>query len=326
MIILLLFLCIITIGYFLIKDHSSRRLLLVNSQLKKKNEELDSFNYILEKQISDLKGQKSSLENNIETQNQILDSIKEEIDRSQGVVDSLSDASQKMREEASRKIKELNQEHEQHIAQLDVLYIEKQKSLDEQYDQREKELQAKIQTNEQKLQDLEDKQDAYLQSLRREEEIKANQDYYRLVIDELDLNDIELLRDLQKRFMRKDSIDKLIWELYFKPAYDALVSRLFTTKDKVCGIYKMTDLTTGLSYIGQSVDIRERWRQHIKTSLSYGKSSNKLYQTMQKSGQHNFTFEILEEVSRDKLNERESYWIEFFKTKDYGLNSTKGGS
>lgn len=326
MIILLLFLCIITIGYLLIKDYRSRRLLLINAQLKKKNEELESSNYAIEEQINKLEKYKSEMERTLSIKTQELGSLQDGIDRQQSVVDSLSDASQKMREEAARKIKELNQEHEQHIAQLDVLYMKKQKSLDEQYDQREKELQAKIQNNEQKLRDLEDKQDAYLQSLRREEEIKANQDYYRLVIDELDLNDIELLREIQKRMIRKEPVDKVIYEVYYRPAYDLLMSHLFTTKDKVCGIYKMTDLTTGLSYIGQSVDIRERWRQHIKTSLSYGKSSNKLYQTMQKSGQHNFTFEILEEVPRDKLNERESYWIEFFKTKDYGLNSTKGNS
>ena len=37
-------------------------------------------------------------------------------------------------------------------------------------------------------------------------------------------------------------------------------------------------------------------------------------------------FEILEEVSRDKLNERETYWIDFYRTKDYGLNTTRGGA
>jgi len=46
---------------------------------------------------------------------------------------------------------------------------------------------------------------------------------------------------------------------------------------------------------------------------------------MQKSGVHNFVFEVLEEVARDKLNERETYWIEFYKTKELGLNGTKGG-
>ena len=47
---------------------------------------------------------------------------------------------------------------------------------------------------------------------------------------------------------------------------------------------------------------------------------------MQRSGIYNFIFEVLEEVPRDKLNEREIYWIEFYKTKDLGLNGTKGGA
>ena len=47
---------------------------------------------------------------------------------------------------------------------------------------------------------------------------------------------------------------------------------------------------------------------------------------MQKDGLYNFTFEILEEVPRSDLNEREIYWIEFYKTKELGLNGTKGGA
>lgn len=99
------------------------------------------------------------------------------------------------------------------------------------------------------------------------------------------------------------------------------MSHLFDSVRKVCGIYKITDLTTGQAYIGQSVDIRERFRQHIKSALTYGKATNKLYQTMQKSRVYNFSFEVLEEISRTQLNEREAYWIDFYKTKEYGLNS-----
>lgn len=47
---------------------------------------------------------------------------------------------------------------------------------------------------------------------------------------------------------------------------------------------------------------------------------------MKKSGLYNFSFEILEEVSRQQLNEREVYWIELYKTKEFGLNGTRGGS
>lgn len=177
-----------------------------------------------------------------------------------------------------------------------------------------------------KLQDLKDKQLAYLQAQQRQVEMEAKQDYYRLVISDDDKVDIELLRDIQKRFYKREAIDKLVWETYYKPAYDLLMSHLFTSNAKISGIYKITDLTTGLAYIGQSVDLKERFRQHIKASLSCDGATNKLYQTMQKSGQYNFTFEILEEVTKAKLNERETYWIDFYKTKEWGLNSTRGGS
>ena len=73
-------------------------------------------------------------------------------------------------------------------------------------------------------------------------------------------------------------------------------------------------------------DIKERFKQHVKSGLSYAPSSNKLYTEMQNYGCENFMFEILEEVSRDKLNERETYWIDFYRTKDYGLNTTRGGA
>ena len=177
-----------------------------------------------------------------------------------------------------------------------------------------------------KLQDMENKQLAYLEAEKRKKEMEEKQDYYRLIISEIDLQDIKMLRDLQNHFFHKESIDKLIWEAYYKSAYDTLMARLFGSRTKICGIYKITDITTDQAYVGQSIDVRERFRQHIKASLTYGVSTNKLYQTMQKNGQNNFTFEVLEEVDRSKLNEREAYWIDFYKTKDFGLNSTKGNS
>lgn len=104
------------------------------------------------------------------------------------------------------------------------------------------------------------------------------------------------------------------------------MSHLFDTTDKVSGIYRLTDLLTGQSYIGQGVDLRERFKQHIKTSLAFSGATNKLYKAMQESGQFNFTFEILEEVPKASLNEREAYWINLYKTKEFGLNSTKGNT
>lgn len=214
-------------------------------------------------------------------------------------------------------------EYEQQKAQLWSQYLQDQSAMELQKNS----ILRDIEREKKKLADLEAKQLAYIQAKQREESIFANMDYYRLALDQLDINDIELLRELQPRFVKKETIDKIIWDAYYKPAFDVLSAHLFQNAGtKVCGIYKLTDQITGQSYIGQSVNVHERFRTHIKTALTYGKASNKLYQAMQKDGLYNFTFEILEEVPRSDLNDREAYWIGFYKTKEFGLNGTKGNT
>ena len=45
---------------------------------------------------------------------------------------------------------------------------------------------------------------------------------------------------------------------------------------------------------------------------------------MQQYGIENFTFELLETVPKDKLSEREKFYIDFNKTKETGLNERSG--
>ena len=155
----------------------------------------------------------------------------------------------------------------------------------------------------------------------------AKKDYYRLNLSKNDLDDIDYLRKAQTIISHKEAIDKVIWDVYYKPAYDILMTHVFPNKkDKVCGIYKITCLTTDKAYVGQSVDIKERFKQHIKSSISYLSTSNKLYSEMKLYSPTDFLFELLEEVPRTDLNEREIYYIDLYKTNEFGLNSTRGGS
>ena len=258
------------------------------------------------------------LEKDIELNRKQLQAVNNQIIEQKQVVDSLAETAKKMREGAIERAQEVYKEQ---TAQLQSQYLEDQKKIELQKNA----ILRDIEREKKKLADLEAKQLAYIQAKQREEAISANMDYYRLALDQLDINDIELLRELQPRFVKKETIDKIIWDAYYKPAFDILSAHLFQNAGtKVCGIYKLTDQITGQSYVGQSVDARERFRSHIKTALTYGKASNKLYQAMQKDGLYNFTFEILEEVPRSDLNDREAYWIGFYKTKEFGLNGTKG--
>ena len=73
------------------------------------------------------------------------------------------------------------------------------------------------------------------------------------------------------------------------------------------------------------MDVSKRWKDHCKCGLGIEASAtNKLYNNMQKNGVWNFYFELLEECSRNLLNEKERFWIEMYQSDKFGLNTTKG--
>lgn len=47
---------------------------------------------------------------------------------------------------------------------------------------------------------------------------------------------------------------------------------------------------------------------------------------MMKYGVENYSFEVIEECSREELNKREAFWIEFYHSQDFGYNMTKGNT
>ena len=101
-------------------------------------------------------------------------------------------------------------------------------------------------------------------------------------------------------------------------------------KKKVCGIYKITNNTNGKSYIGQSVDIFRRWKEH-KNNIGKEGFDYILYHSLKKHGINKFSWEIVEECSKDFLDEREIYYIDLYNTyintkNSNGYNMTLGGS
>lgn len=279
------------------------------------NEKTQAQNVEIARENENLKVQNSELEKNLAT-------TKESIKAQSNILQSLTSTSNQMKENAEARAQEVYQARLEALeTNLSAYRVQEEQKLVDALAVMEK----KVKQEQDKLNDLEAKQLAFVQAKQREEEIEAQKDYYRMVISDDYLEDIQLLRGIQSQLRKKDAVDKVIYETYYRQAYDLLMSHLFPAQ-KVCGIYKITNIENGQAYIGQSVDIKERFRTHVKTALSSAPSTNKLYQQMKKYGPENFTFEILEPVAREKLNERETYWIDFYKTKDFGLNGTKGGS
>jgi group I intron endonuclease len=91
------------------------------------------------------------------------------------------------------------------------------------------------------------------------------------------------------------------------------------------GIYKITHIYSGISYIGQAKDIKERWVKEIKEALGIdAPATNKRCNFMREKGVDNFTFEILEKCSITELNEKEKFYINLYQSYDFGYNSTGG--
>lgn len=92
------------------------------------------------------------------------------------------------------------------------------------------------------------------------------------------------------------------------------------------GIYKITCTSNNKVYIGQSVSIKRRWRDHLMALRKNGHYNPKLQRAYNKYGENSFTFEILELCPKEKLNEREKFYIQLFDSQNKGFNCDQGGS
>lgn len=91
--------------------------------------------------------------------------------------------------------------------------------------------------------------------------------------------------------------------------------------ESMTGIYIITNTITNEIYIGQSVNINNRFKQH-KESINNKKYT--LYSDMRFYGINSFRFEVLEECNKDSLNTREMYWIKHYLNKNYKLYNIIG--
>ena len=94
------------------------------------------------------------------------------------------------------------------------------------------------------------------------------------------------------------------------------------------GIYKITNLINGKVYIGQSINIEKRIKEHFYKAKCFGETSynSALHQAIRKYGEENFSWEILEECSIDEIDDKERFYIEQYNsiTPD-GYNISEGG-
>lgn len=165
-----------------------------------------------------------------------------------------------------------------------------------------------------------EKVNASVEASKRAEEIRSQSDFYKLIIPEEDLDEIKELREVEKHLRNPEPLNKVIWKCYYEKPTTDLIGRVIGSGTHT-GIYKITNLTNQMCYVGQAANLAERWKQHIKRGLGADPvTKNKLYPAMKAIGVENFSFEVIEECERSKLDEREDYWQNFFKAKEFGYS------
>lgn len=223
-------------------------------------------------------------------------------------------------------------------------FVQYQESLDQEYKNIEKEhdhaidglriaydnlqdiLMFKIKQTQADLDKITATRAAAMEAQLKEQEIKNKLSFYCPQVPEDELKDAKTLRDIEYKLNNPRVLRMLIWQTYYqKPMNQVCANVLGGASASTCGIYKITNQKTDLIYIGQAVDISTRWKNHAKAGLGIDTpANNKLYKAMIQDGLENFSFELIEECTREQLDEKERFYIKFYQSDQYGYNSNQG--
>ena len=275
-----------------------------NTYLTQTNIKFSKDKIALETKVDELKNSISNLEEASRTAADKLYNASME-----AMQESLSNAAEKMGKEYQEQEELFKQEYltlmEDLTNELRNELLQKQENLDD----------IKKQIN-----DISSIFAAAVEANKRKQEMLEQENFYRLQLSEEDLEEVYKLKDISKFLRNKEPLNKVIWKVYYEKPYTDLIGRVIGNKQKT-GIYKITNIKNQMCYVGQAVDVSNRWKQHIKRGLgAETPTKNKLYPVMAKEGVENFTFELVEECPAALLNDREKYWQEFFKAKEFGYS------
>lgn len=175
------------------------------------------------------------------------------------------------------------------------------------------------------IKDYEKKREVINKQILMEREAKEKADFYRIVVSDYDIEDLKLISQIEQNFHNKEVLNRAVFDTYIKKPMNEMIKRVLEGRSP-SGIYMITNTLTNEIYIGRAVSIDKRWQEHCKSCFNLGTIAHStLHTRMAKEGIWNFTFQILEEVPKEKLSEREKYWINFYHSKDYGMNERQGG-
>lgn len=167
--------------------------------------------------------------------------------------------------------------------------------------------------------------EALLEPLKKYELNQQERLYWTIQVPEEYKNDIDfLLTTVSQKIQHPDIINKLIWAEYVKPYIENTFKRA-GIKDEP-GIYKITNIQNNKCYIGKSTNIKKRLSDHFKSSIGIKTVADQyVHHEILKTGYWNWMIEPIIYCEKERLNELEKYYIDFFKSNVFGYNKTSGG-
>ena len=285
----------------------SRRLLQVQNQLNEKISNLNNDYNSLIKEIDFLKDKKKILDDNYQQASLNAEMYCQKANElaSEKLAQSAEQMAQKYQQAEDNYQQEYLKAIEESTKEYTNLIIQKQEELN------------KIS---QELVEAKAKQNAIVEANKRAEEVKQKEQFYKLNLSEIDIEEFKKLRSIIPYLRSAEPINKVIWKVYYEKSYTDLIGRVIGQGIHT-GIYKITNIENQKCYIGQAVNIADRWKQHIKRGVgAEAPTRNKLYPAMYELGPEQFTFEILEECDKSLLDSREDYWQEFYQAKEFGYS------
>lgn len=289
----------------------------INSQSEQIRQEIHNMEIMLEEKAKTYK----------QTQDEWLQrvqNLKESYERQrEEITSSIQEHALKEQQVMTEKLLQKQQEIEKEVRTLDdkynltvVDYENKMFDIRCKFEAEEQDLNSQIVQKRNEI-------NALIEQFKKDEEARKEADFYRIPITPTAQNDINKLKGVAAQLNNPSTLYKLIWKEYYENGFNAMIGRVLGDDKDSIGIYKITNIKNQMCYIGQTkAGFKNRWRTHAKRAVkAEDGTSNRLYQDMWENGLENYTFQIVEKCTPDKLTEREKFYIDFFNSKEWGFNS-----
>lgn len=215
-------------------------------------------------------------------------------------------------------------DREMKIASITTEYEKEKERVKENFQTFSDEINLKKAALTEEIKAFEHRQAAIIEQFKKDEEVRKQRDFYHITINSAYKSDIAKLKQMAPGFSRPELFYKLLYDTYYKPPIEELFKRVLGDNKDKGGIYKITNINNEKVYIGKSVKFIDRWRIHAKRGCNIERISGQIYEAMFDEGLENFSFEIVEICSKDQQTEREKYWIDFYKSNQWGYNIRNG--